>query len=87
MSKIRILRFDNPKKYIYLAETNNKTMTIYLHDQAKSLLESDSIPVNSIGVCRTRYGWAYWFYDGLIFDSGVKSTEGQALRTAKMNIR
>lgn len=62
-------------------------MTIYLHDQAKRLLESDAIPVNSIGVCRARYGWAYWFYDGLTFDSGVKSTEGQALRTAKMNIR
>lgn len=62
-------------------------MTVYTRDQAKDLLNRDAIPVNSIGVCKCNSGWAYWYWDGDIFDSGVKNTEENAFRTAKANIK
>lgn len=61
-------------------------MNVYTGNQAKTLLESGNMPVNSIGVCKCSQGWAYWYWDGSIFDSGVKKSEELALRTAKSNI-
>ena len=61
-------------------------MNVFLGNQAKILLESDKIPVNSIGICKCSEGWAYWYWDGSIFDSGVKRSESLALRTAKLNL-
>ena len=60
-------------------------MKVFLNEQAQDLLERDRIPVNSIGVCKSNEGWAYWYWDGSIFDSGVKATEAEALATAKAN--
>ena len=62
-------------------------MKIFLNEQAQDLLERDRIPVNSIGVCKSNEGWAYWYWDGSIFDSGVKATEAEALATAKLNFK
>ena len=60
-------------------------MKIFLHEQAQDLLHRDKIPVNSIGVCKSNDGWAYWYWDGDIFDSGIKDTQAEALATAKAN--
>ena len=61
-------------------------MNIYLGKQAEEMLMKDRIPLNSIGVCKSRYGWGYWFYNESIFDSGIESTEFEALDKAKKNI-
>lgn len=60
-------------------------MTVYTGSAARDIIRNDKYPVNSIGVCRTTQGYAYWFWDGWTFDSGVESTEEKALRTAKKN--
>lgn len=61
-------------------------MNIYIGQQAKDMIDKDQIPVNSIGVCKVNQGWAYWYWDGHIFDSGVKKSEELALNTAKSNL-
>ncbi len=70
------IRFDTSKQ---------NEMKIFLNEQAQDLLNRDRIPVNSIGVCKSNEGWAYWYWDGSIFDSGVKATEAEAMSTAKSN--
>ena len=60
-------------------------MNIYLGKQAEEMLHNDRIPLNSIGVCKSRYGWGYWYYDDHIFDSGIELTEKEALDKAKLN--
>ena len=62
-------------------------MTIYTGQQAYNMIQKNDYPVNSIGVTRCTQGFAYWFFDGWTFDSGVESTEEKALRTAKKNWR
>ena len=74
--RVIFIRFDTSK---------HNQMKVFLNEQAQDLLIKDKIPVNSIGVCKSNEGWAYWYWDGSIFDSGVKSTEAEALATAKAN--
>ena len=62
-------------------------MTVYTGSAATDIIRKDKYPVNSIGVCQTTIGYAYWFWDGFTFDSGVEPTEEKALRTAKSNWR
>jgi hypothetical protein len=62
-------------------------MTIYTGSQAQAIIRQDKYPINSIGVTQCTQGYAYWFWDGWTFDSGVESTEEKALRTAKKNWR
>jgi hypothetical protein len=62
-------------------------MTIYTGSQAQAIIRQGKYPINSIGVTRCTQGYAYWFWDGWTFDSGVESTEEKALRTAKKNWR
>ena len=62
-------------------------MTVYTKSAASEIIQKNKYPVNSIGVTRCTQGYAYWFWDGWTFDSGVEETEEQALRTAKSNWR
>jgi hypothetical protein len=51
------------------------------------MMDSDKVPMNSIGVFKSEEGWVYWYWDEHIWDTGVKKSEELALRTAKLNIR
>lgn len=62
-------------------------MTVYTGSAASEIIQKKKYPVNSIGVTRCSQGYAYWFWDGWTFDSGVEDTEEMALRTAKSNWR
>ena len=62
-------------------------MTVYTGSQASDIIRSEKYPVDSIGVSKCNQGYAYWFWDGWTFDSGVELTEEEALRTAKKNWR
>ena len=73
--------------FIRFTSTKHNQMKVFLNEQAQDLLERDRIPVNSIGVCKSNEGWAYWYWDGSIFDSGVKATEAEAMATAKLNFK
>lgn len=73
--------------FIRFETSKHNQMKIFLNEQAQDLLERDRIPVNSIGVCKSNEGWAYWYWDGSIFDSGVKATEAEAMATAKANFK
>ena len=72
--------------FISIVSSKHNQMKIFLNEQAQDLLHRDKIPVNSIGVCKSNDGWAYWYWDGDIFDSGVKDTQAEALATAKANL-
>lgn len=73
------------QRFISIASTKHNQMKVFLNEQAQDLLNRDRIPVNSIGVCKSNEGWAYWYWGGSIFDSGVKDTQTEALATAKAN--
>ena len=60
-------------------------MNIFTGKQAEDMILKDKYPDNSIGVCKTKYGWAYWYWDGNTFDSGVEESEELALNKAKRN--
>lgn len=60
-------------------------MNVFTGNQAKTLFESDKIPVNSIGVFKDINEWHYWYWDGHKFDTGTKPNETLALRAAKAN--
>jgi hypothetical protein len=62
-------------------------MKVFTGSQAKDMILKDQYPIGSIGVCNTKYGWAYWFWDGHIFDSGVGNSEKDALGKAKLNLK
>jgi hypothetical protein len=62
-------------------------MNVFIGKQAEDMILKDKYPDNSIGVCRTKYGWAYWYWDGHTFDSGVEESEELALNKAKRNVR
>jgi hypothetical protein len=62
-------------------------MTVYTGAQAQEMILKDKYPVGSIGIVKTKYGYAYWFWDGHTFDSGVEETETEAIATAKKNWR
>ncbi len=62
-------------------------MQVFTGSQAKSMMDSDKVPMNSIGVFKSEEGWVYWYWDEHIWDTGVKKSEELALRTAKLNIR
>jgi hypothetical protein len=62
-------------------------MQVFTGAQAQQMISNETYPVGSIGITRKPTGWAYWFWDGFIFDSGLEETEDQALRTAKKNWR
>jgi len=73
--------------FLDLRNKTRQSMTIYTGSQAQAIIRQDKYPINSIGVTRCTQGYAYWFWDGWTFDSGVESTEEKALRTAKKNWR
>jgi hypothetical protein len=62
-------------------------MQVFTGAQAQRMIINENYPLGSIGVFKTLTGWAYWFWDGFIFDSGIKQTEVEAFSTAKKNIR
>ncbi len=62
-------------------------MQVFTGAQAQRMIINENYPLGSIGVFKTLTGWAYWFWDGFIFDSGTKQTEVEAFSTAKKNIR
>jgi len=68
-------------------KTNRSFMKVFTGKQAEDMILKDRYPIDSIGVCKTKYGYAYWFWNGHTFDSGVEETEEQALRTAKANFK
>jgi hypothetical protein len=78
----------NQKKFLLLIQQNRHLiMNVFTGKQAEDMILKDKYPDNSIGVCRTKYGWAYWYFDGHTFDSGVEDSEELALARAKMNVR
>ncbi len=62
-------------------------MQVFTGAQAQQIILKNDYPKDSIGVCKAMGGYAYWFWDGFTFDSGVEETEEMALRTAKSNWR
>ena len=62
-------------------------MKVLTGKQAEEMILKDKYPDNSIGVCPSKYGWAYWYFDGHTFDSGVEDSEELALARAKMNVK
>jgi len=62
-------------------------MTVYTGEQAREMILKDKYPIGSIGVCKALGGYAYWFWDGHTFDSGVEETEAEAIAMAKKNWR
>lgn len=62
-------------------------MHVYTGYQAKQMMESDSMPMNSIGVFQSDEGWVYWYWDEHTFDTGVCKSSELALRKAKSNRR
>jgi len=62
-------------------------MQVFTGAQAQQMIINENYPVGSIGISNTPEGWAYWYWDGFIFDSGVEQTEKMAFSTAKRNIR
>jgi hypothetical protein len=62
-------------------------MTVYIGSQAKEIFLNDRFHINSMGIFKTNYGWAYWFWSDFIFDSGVAETEEKAFEIAKKNLR
>ena len=77
----------NQKKFLHLVQQNRQIMQVFTGKQAEDMILKNKYPDNSIGVCRTKYGWAYWYNDGHTFDSGVEDSEELALARAKMNVR
>jgi len=73
--------------YIWFNKTERSFMKVFTGKQAEDMILKDRYPIDSIGVCKTKYGYAYWFWNGHTFDSGVEETEEQALRTAKANFK
>jgi hypothetical protein len=72
---------------LHLANKNKHFMTVYIGSQAKDMFLWEKYPIDSIGVFQTKEGYAYWFWDGYTFDSGVEETEEIALNKAKCNFR
>jgi hypothetical protein len=70
-----------------LTQQNITAMQVFTGAQAQQMIIRDTYPVGSIGVFKSPAGWAYWFWDGFIFDAGTKPTEEEAFRTAKKNWR
>jgi hypothetical protein len=62
-------------------------MKVFTGKQAEDMILKDKYPDNSIGVCKTKYGWAYWYWDGHTFDSGVEESEELAFNKAKRNFK
>lgn len=60
-------------------------MQVFTGAQAQQMIINQTYPVGSIGIIRTPTGWAYWFWDDFIFDSGEKQSETEAFSTAKKN--
>ena len=73
--------------YIWFNKTDRLFMNVFTGKQAEDMILKDKYPDNSIGVCKTKYGWAYWYWDGHTFDSGVEESEELALNKAKRNVR
>ena len=70
-----------------MVQQNRHIMQVFTGKQAEDMILKDKYPDNSIGVCKTKYGWAYWYWDGHTFDSGVEESEELALNKAKRNFK
>ena len=62
-------------------------MTVHLGSAASDIMKNGKYPDNSIGVCKTDQGFAYWFWDGFTFDSGVQESEQESLSMAMKNFK
>lgn len=62
-------------------------MTVHLGSGASDIFKRGKYPIDSIGICKTKQGFYYWFWDGFTFDSGVSESEQQALAMAIKNFK